>query len=260
MYSRSFTAASLLAVRIRLTLSWALSYHHWLCWLLCLTTAWWTCSSIGVCFGLLVLDMLSYVYKGVLDIFTGLCWGFEEFHAVLIGQCLTLFSWDNFLLQPICLVPDQYFFYVLWCMKLYLTDPVLNVLETFLNGAIIGQNNAHGAFIVSLSDRAEAFLACGVPNLQFNVLSIDLDRFNFEVNSYKEKIRFTNYTLKVDFQRCICHTLERILALSHVPVLYWYWNLPMVEICDEVKFSSANLSKKHVLPTPESPIRINLIK
>ena len=37
-------------------------------------------------------------------------------------------------------------------------------------------------------------------------------------------------------------------------------NLPMVDICDEVKFSSANLSRKQVLPTPESPIKINLIK
>jgi len=34
----------------------------------------------------------------------------------------------------------------------------------------------------------------------------------------------------------------------------------MVEICDEVKLSSANLKRKHVLPTPESPIKISLIK
>ena len=86
-------------------------------------------------------------------------------------------------------------------MKLYLTNPVLNVLETFLNGAIIGQNNAHGALIISLSDRAEAFLACGVPNLQFNVLSIDLDRFYLEINSYKEKLGFLIISLKKDLER-----------------------------------------------------------
>ncbi len=137
-------------------------------------------------------------------------------------------------------------------MKLYLTDPVLNVLETFLNCAIIGQNNAHGALIICLSNRAEAFLACGVPNLQFNVFPIDLDCFNLEINSYKEKLGFLNNKLKMDFIRTRCSC--RIYQISFE--IY----LPIVEMCDEVKFSSANLSKKQVLPTPESPIRINLIK
>jgi len=34
----------------------------------------------------------------------------------------------------------------------------------------------------------------------------------------------------------------------------------MVEIWEDVKLSSAKRSKKQVLPTPESPIRINFIR
>lgn len=73
-------------------------------------------------------------------------------------------------------------------MKLNLPNPVPHVIEALFICAIVCKNNAHRAFVVGLSDCAEPFLACGVPYLELYILAINLDRFNFEVNSYKEKL------------------------------------------------------------------------
>ena len=76
-------------------------------------------------------------------------------------------------------------------MQLYLTDPILDILETFLLGAIVSENDAHGALIVGLRDGAEPLLARCVPNLQLNVLAIDLHSLDLEINSYKENSGYT---------------------------------------------------------------------
>ena len=76
-------------------------------------------------------------------------------------------------------------------MKLYLTDPILDILETFVLCAIISQNDAHGPLIVGLRDGAEPLLASCVPYLQFNVLAIDLHSLDLEINSYKENLGYT---------------------------------------------------------------------
>ena len=74
-------------------------------------------------------------------------------------------------------------------MKFYLTDPILDILEAFVLGAIVSQNDAHGPLIVGLRDGTEPLLAGCVPNLQLNVLAIDLHCLDLEIDSYKEKIQ-----------------------------------------------------------------------
>ena len=76
-------------------------------------------------------------------------------------------------------------------MQLYLTDPILDILEAFLLGAIVSENDAHGPLIVGLRDGAEPLLAGCVPNLQLNVLAIDLHSLDLEINSYKENSGYT---------------------------------------------------------------------
>ncbi len=60
-------------------------------------------------------------------------------------------------------------------------------METFLSCAVISQNDTHRSLVVSLSYRSETLLPGSVPNLQFNVLTVNHDRLDFEVDSYKEK-------------------------------------------------------------------------
>ena len=76
-------------------------------------------------------------------------------------------------------------------MQLYLTDPILDILEAFLLCAIVSQNDAHGPFVVGLRDGAEPFLAGCVPDLQLNVLAINLHSLDLEINSYKENSGYT---------------------------------------------------------------------
>jgi hypothetical protein len=71
-------------------------------------------------------------------------------------------------------------------MKLNLTDPILDILEAFILCAIVSQNDTHGSLIVCLGDGAEPLLTGCVPNLQLNVLAIDLHSLDLEIDSYKE--------------------------------------------------------------------------
>ena len=69
-------------------------------------------------------------------------------------------------------------------MKFDLSDPIAHIIEGVFARAIIGENNAHCALVIGLSDSAEALLTCCVPNLQFHVFSIYLDRLDLKVDAY----------------------------------------------------------------------------
>ena len=64
-------------------------------------------------------------------------------------------------------------------MQFDLSDPVAHIVETFFNSAIIGKYDSHGSFVVCLGDGAESLLASGVPNLELNGLSVDIDGPDF---------------------------------------------------------------------------------
>ena len=111
---------------------------------------------------------------------------FKESHAELFGESLPLLCGDNFLLLTVSFITYEYFFNIWTGMKLNLTYPVPHVIKAVFLCAIVCKNNAHSPFVVGLGDSSEPFLACCVPYLKLHILAINLDRFNFEVNSYKE--------------------------------------------------------------------------
>ena len=59
----------------------------------------------------------------------------------------------------------------------------MHVLVRLLISDIVGHNDAVSSLVVRGSDGLEALLASGVPNLKFDLLSINLYSFNFEVYS-----------------------------------------------------------------------------
>lgn len=69
-------------------------------------------------------------------------------------------------------------------MQVDLSDPVSDIIEAFFTCAIISKNDAHSSFVVSLGDRSEPFLACCVPDLQLDVLPLNVDRLYLKVNAY----------------------------------------------------------------------------
>lgn len=68
-------------------------------------------------------------------------------------------------------------------MRLYLFEPVGNIVEGQFLGAVKNKNDAHSAFVVSLRNGAEALLAGGIPDLKLYSLVVHRDRLNFEVNA-----------------------------------------------------------------------------
>ena len=64
-------------------------------------------------------------------------------------------------------------------------DPVLDVVEALLVGDVVDQHDAHGAAVVGGGDGAEPLLASCVPDLQLDLLPIQLYCANLEVNSCK---------------------------------------------------------------------------
>lgn len=67
-------------------------------------------------------------------------------------------------------------------MRLDLLEPVLNVVECALFRAVVHKHDSHCSLVIRLSDRPEAFLTRCVPDLEFDALVFNIDRFNLEVN------------------------------------------------------------------------------
>ena len=68
-------------------------------------------------------------------------------------------------------------------MLLDVADPVANVLKRLLVGNIIYEEDAHSAAVVGGRNRAEAFLSGGVPYLQLDALTVQVDGLDLEVNA-----------------------------------------------------------------------------
>lgn len=68
-------------------------------------------------------------------------------------------------------------------MLLDLVHPVLNGRETLSVSDVIGHNDTVSTLVIAAGDSLEALLACSVPNLQLDSLSVDLDGTDLEVYS-----------------------------------------------------------------------------
>lgn len=68
-------------------------------------------------------------------------------------------------------------------MLLNLRDPVTNRLERPAVGNVVDQENTLGSSEVRSSDRPEAFLSSGVPDLKFDFRAINIDILDLEINS-----------------------------------------------------------------------------
>ncbi len=107
----------------------------------------------------------------------------EELHAEFICKGLTLLRENQLLVSHVGFVSNQHALYILppVCVLLDLPDPVADVIETVLAGAVVGKHHPLGILEVILSDVAISFLACRVPDLQFHCLIIHLYVFDLEI-------------------------------------------------------------------------------
>src|ERR1700733_13248530 len=54
-------------------------------------------------------------------------------------------------------------------MNFNLSNPIPNIIEALFRCTVIGKNDAHCSFVISLSNGSKSLLTCSVPNLQFNI-------------------------------------------------------------------------------------------
>lgn len=97
----------------------------------------------------------------------------EEGHFKLLGQFETLLRTDHFGFL-ITFGGHKQFFAIRGRVLINLLHPFLNIIKSDLAGTVISKHDALRAFVVGLSDGSKSFLARSVPNLEFNVFSIDV--------------------------------------------------------------------------------------
>jgi hypothetical protein len=59
------------------------------------------------------------------------------------------------------------------------------VVERISIGYIIDNNDTVTTAVIRSGNRSKTFLSGGIPNLHFNCLAIDFQRFDFEINAYR---------------------------------------------------------------------------
>ena len=64
-------------------------------------------------------------------------------------------------------------------MFLDLIHPVLNSAEALAVGDVVSHDDTVSTLIIAGSDGLETFLACSIPDLELNGLSVDLNGSNF---------------------------------------------------------------------------------
>lgn len=120
------------------------------------------------------------------DVMASFGWSFKEGESVLLREFPAFFD-VHCLVWLVALVCYQYFRNI-WCgVLINLSKPVLYVVEGDSVWAVVDEDDAHGALVVGLRDRAEPLLPRRVPNLQLHVLPIDVYRLYLKVYAYKDK-------------------------------------------------------------------------
>jgi hypothetical protein len=115
----------------------------------------------------LIFDFLSKVNENFLNIVTGVSASFEERHAELVSELLSLLRLDKFLVIQICLVAYEYALHVLPAvgMLLQLSHPVPHIIEAVLICAVVSKHNPLRVLEITRRDISVAFLAGCVPDL-----------------------------------------------------------------------------------------------
>ena len=137
----------------------------------------------------------------------------------------------------VALVAQDHLLYVRARVLLDVPDPVLDVVEALLVGDVVDEHDTHGSAVVGRGDGPESLLSRCVPDLQLDLLAVELDRPDLEVDACEREV--------------VCYTVYSRDTMNNTAS-------PMVEMKVALKASSENLKRTQVLPTPESPMRSSL--
>ena len=114
---------------------------------------------------------------------------------MLLSNLFTLFLRHTSFLGFVALVAKQDLLDVSGGVVFNLSDPVTYVIEAVGLGAVVGKYDALRALVVGLRYCAEPLLPCSVPNLNFDVLAVQVNRFYFEIDADRYDVRLLDVFL-----------------------------------------------------------------
>ena len=101
----------------------------------------------------------------------------------MVSELLALLVWNLSLVLQVLLVTDENSRDIFLSMLIDFAHPLGDLGERFSISDIVGDNNTVGTLIITAGDGLESLLTSGIPNLQFDLLSVHVDRSDFEVHS-----------------------------------------------------------------------------
>lgn len=133
--------------------------------------------------GHLRLDLASHRKERLLDVGQRQRRGFKEGDVECIGKLLRSGVLDNLFVSQVGLVADQQLHHPTSSVAVNLLQPLLDVVEQLLVSDVVYNDDAVSATVVGGSNGTEPLLASGIPDLQLDGLTIQLDRTDLEVNT-----------------------------------------------------------------------------
>jgi hypothetical protein len=130
------------------------------------------------------LDLTGHGQESLLNIGGSLGGSFKELNSQRVGKFLALFGRDNALARQIGLVTNQQFVDVFCCVSIDFMKPLLDIVERFLVGNVINNNNSVGTTVIRRCNRTESLLSGGIPNLKLDGLSIQFNGANFLTSTF----------------------------------------------------------------------------
>mmetsp|Transcript_2883 Transcript_2883/g.8308 ORF Transcript_2883/g.8308 Transcript_2883/m.8308 type:complete len:245 (-) Transcript_2883:2377-3111(-) len=176
-------------------------------------------------------DLCRHLHEGVLDVGGVLGRSLEEGDGHGVGELLCALRLHLALAGEIALVAHKKLVHVLRSVPVDLMQPGLHVLERLRVGHVVDDDDAVRAAVVAARDCAEALLACRVPDLQLDCLSIQLDRPDLKVNADGGDVRLSVRVVgEAEEQAGLTHaTVANQHQLEHIVVLLCHGNFRRLE-------------------------------
>ena len=108
---------------------------------------------------------------------------FQELDVVFPGDLLAPLLADDPPVLHVALVAEDHPLHVLVGVLVDVAEPLGDVVEALGVGDVVHQHDAHGAAVVGRRDRPEPLLTRRVPDLKFDLLSVQLNCADLEVNA-----------------------------------------------------------------------------
>jgi len=183
-----------------------------------------------------VLNLLSHRLERQIDILRRLCTGFEEWHAELAGELLSLFEGDLASIRHVTLVAHENLANTRLRVLFNFVDPRPHIVKCFSVCHVVDDDDALSASVVARSEGAEALLPSCVPNLQLNHVVFVLHGLELEIDADRiEKVLIEGVLGVAEQQARLAHStvpddqhLEQVvIVLVH---LRHGW-LPCLSVC-----------------------------